>query len=101
MDRLKVSPTDRDYTISLSAKFPTTVVDMNHRLDSGTTVATLKIDGVVIGGLEDIAVSSTEGTEGATGANDIAIGQELVLSLTGETGPADILAISIKTARVE
>jgi hypothetical protein len=89
----------RNFPIRLNAKYPVTVVNMTHRLDSGTTSATLEIDGVAIGGLEDIAISSAEGTEGATGANSLFAGNELSVQLTGESSP-ETLALSIKTVRI-
>jgi hypothetical protein len=90
---------NREYTLSLSAKFPTTVVNMTHRLDAGTLEASLEIDGVSIGGLDNLAVTASEAEDGATGANDITVGSELTLSVTGATAAADTLAISIKTER--
>jgi hypothetical protein len=73
---------------------------MTHKVVGGSLTATLLIDSVEIGGIEAISVTTSEATEGATGANDIAVGQELSLTVAGATGTAESLSLSIKTERV-
>lgn len=99
IDILILAPDNGLYTISLDAKFPTTVVEMTHRLETGTIEASLEIEGISIGGLDDLPVTTSKVTDGATGANEIVVGDELVLSLTGDSG-AVRLSVSIKTERV-
>jgi hypothetical protein len=100
IDVLLLSPTDRNYILSLSAQFPTSIVSMTHKLVGGSLTATLWIDSIEVGGIEAVSVTTSEVTEGATGANDIAVGQELSITIAGATGSAESLSLSIKTERV-
>jgi hypothetical protein len=100
IDLLITSPDIKTYPVRLKAKFPLTIVDMTHRLDAGAVTVDLEIEGVPVGGIEDISVTVAEGTEVATSANDLSLGEELSLSVTGATAGTDNLAISIKMARV-
>lgn len=92
-------PVNRDYTLDQSAGFRYAIESMAVVTSAGTCTVALKIDGVAVTNISAVAVTTTEVTVTATGANIVSVGNTLVLT-SSSVSAADNLAYTIKVRRI-
>lgn len=93
-----VTPVNKTFTLVLDAKYARTIDALTVKTASGTCTVNLKIDGVDVTSLSAVAVTSSESTTAASGANSVAAGATVTLTISSVASAAD-LVFSIKTTR--
>lgn len=88
----------KDYTILLNANYDFRIDTLTVRSALNTTTGTLKINGVNVGGLTNVSISTTPATYTATSTNTGTIGQSISLTV-GNTSVTD-LVFSVKIYRI-
>lgn len=89
---------DKTYVLSLAAAYAAAIESLTIKTASGTCTAKVTIDGVDVTGLTGVAVSSTEATANASGANAVAVGNTVALVISANSAGAD-LTFSLKMTR--
>lgn len=79
-------PEAADYRIVTNSRWPFTVKSATLETDAGTLTAAVKINSTAVTSLSAVAVTSTESTTNATGANSAAVGDNIVLTLSSVSG---------------
>jgi hypothetical protein len=90
-------PTNKDYTIALKAPFAFTITETTTKSVSGTCTATIKINSTALGGAAH-SVSSTEETIARSSANAVAVGDDIVITVSSNSTCLDF-SFTIKTTR--
>lgn len=80
------SPQDSEYRLITNTRWPLTVDQITLQTDAGTLTANLKIESTSVTSLNAIAVTSTESSTSATGANTMSVGQNLSITLSSTSG---------------
>lgn len=91
------SPSNKDYRIVLKAAHGGTITETTTRSASGTCTATFKINTTNLGGTAN-SVSSTEQSQAHSSANVFAAGDDIVLTVSGNSSCADF-SFTIKYTR--
>ena len=85
------APTDGTLVLTSSARFGYTIASLhNLKTSSGTLTLSIQINGVNVGGLSSLAVTSTPQSPTATSANVVAVGDRVTAVVTGSATPADL-----------
>lgn len=82
-------PEAATYTLVLKSRVPLTIQSITTKTDAGTLTANVKINSTSVTSLSAISVTSSEATTTATGANSLAAGDDLVITLTSVSGVAE------------
>lgn len=84
-------PEAKTYTLIQSIPFPARVISITHQTGAGDIDFTLKKNGSNITGLTSLSAGVTEATATASGANDLAVGDKLTLTVgsLGSPTPED------------
>lgn len=92
------SPSNKGYTLDLSAAYDYSIVSLTIQTASGTCTAKLTINGTDVTSISSVSVSSSETTATATAANSVAAGDTVKLIISSASSPAD-LQFTVKLAR--
>jgi len=85
------APGDGEVALVSYATFPFTVKQVfNLKTSSGTVTASFQIDGVNITSLSGLAVTSSQQSPSASGANSVGIGDRLTLLLASGSTPVNL-----------
>lgn len=88
---------DGTYSLALNTPFGMTIQSVTTDADSGTCTATVKINGVALGGTAN-SVSSTETTQAHTTANAAVVGDEVTLVISSNSS-CENMRLSFKFTR--
>jgi hypothetical protein len=92
-------PDTKTYILDLHVKQAYNIENISIKSASGTITCAVQIDGVAVGGLNAIAVSSSESTTASSGTKLAAIGSTVALSFSSNTNSEDVsFTISIQYA---
>src|SRR5690349_12194321 len=83
-------PTNQSYTVDFQATEAYTINKLFIQTVSGTCTVAIQINGVSVTGLSAVAVSSTLSQPTASGANSVAIGNNVTLVVSGATSPQNM-----------
>lgn len=89
---------DGTYSLALNTPFGFTISDVTTRCDTGTCTATIKINGVSLGGTAN-SVSSSESTQAHTTANVAAVGDDVTLVISSNSS-CENMRLSFKFTRL-
>lgn len=90
-------PGNRDYRLIVNSPVAMTINETTTRSADGTCTATFKINTTNLGGTAN-AVSTTEQTQAHASANELAIGDDLVLTVSANDD-CEFMSFNIKTTR--
>ena len=80
-------PTDAEaYLPLMDTRFPLTVRSVTLKTNAGTCTVAVKINGTDVTSLDAISVTSTQSTTLSTGANTMAIGDDLTITPSSVSG---------------
>ena len=85
------SPSNKTYTLVNVAKFGFTIENISISTGSGTCTAAIQINGVNVGGLSSISVTTTNQNINSTTAKTVAAGGRLTLVITSNNNSADLI----------
>jgi len=92
------APVNETVTLSAYAPAPFTITAlMQARLSAGSLTAAVAINGTPVTGLSVVAVTTTPSDTSATGANTVATGDVVTLTISGVSGATDFLASLVGT----
>lgn len=86
------TPANQDYTLDEFPAYAYDVVDLVHKTSAGTMTAAIKIDGNAVTNISAAAVTSTQSTATASGANSGTAGQRLTLTVSSVSSAANYAA---------
>lgn len=89
---------DKDYVLTQAASYGFTINTLTIDASNGTGSAALKIDGVAVTNISAVSVSTVEASANASGANTVAVGQTVVLTLSSTDVLRDV-SFSVKITR--
>lgn len=82
-------PDDKTYPIALKLPYGLTITGVTSKCTSGTCTATVKIDGVALGGTAN-SVSSSESTQAHASSNVAAAGADLSVTISSNSSCLDL-----------
>lgn len=88
---------DKDYRLIVGTSFAKTIDEITTRSESGTCTLTGKINSTDLGGSAN-SISSTEQTQEHESANEMVIGDDFVLTVSGNSN-AQGVAVTVKWRR--
>jgi hypothetical protein len=99
-DRLLVVefPEDKTYPLWLKAQYAFTINGVTSKCSTGTATATVKINGVALGGTAN-SVSSSEQSQAHTSANSVVAGDDVTVTFSS-TSSCEDAQISVEYERV-
>ena len=80
------NPQAATYRLVTNSRWPFTIDQMTVQTDAGTLTGNLKIEVTSVTGLDAVAATSTESTATATAAKNLAVGENLNLTLSSIAG---------------
>lgn len=92
------APSNRTYTIELSAPYPYTITALYVQTSAGTATVTIQINGVSVTGLTNISASTSLDGGAATGANTVTLSNKVTMVLTNVAGASE-LAFALRYTR--
>ena len=91
IDRLIETPVNKTYTLVSVAKFGFTIENISISTTSGTCTAALQINGVNVGGLNNISVTSTNQNISSTSAKTVVVSGRVTLVITSNSSASDLI----------
>jgi hypothetical protein len=85
-----LSPADKDYPLEVYAEYPYTIIRSWQQTSAGSLVSSVKINGVVVEGMDNVTISGALESSTATSANSVAAGDRVLLSVSGTSSAADL-----------
>lgn len=92
------APSNKTYTLDLSAPFPYTITALYVQSSAGTATCAVQINGTNVTGLTGISVSTTLNGGSALSANTVTLSNKVTLVVSAVSGAAD-LAYALRYTR--
>jgi hypothetical protein len=89
-------PDNKTYVIRLKSAIAGTITETTTKCSSGSCTATFKINGVNLGGTAN-AVSSSEQSRAHSSANVVAVGDDIEVTISGNSSCLDLVASILMT----
>ena len=86
------TPLEKDYTLDSFAKYAYTVDDITVSTSGGASVFSLKINGVVVEGINDKTINTSPTTFTSTSANAVGVTDKFILASSGISVAGDLEA---------
>jgi hypothetical protein len=84
------APTNRTYTIDLSAPYGYVINSLVTQTAAGTATVAIQINGTNVTGLSAVAVGTTLATTNATAANTVTAGQKVTMVVSAASGITEL-----------
>ena len=85
------TPSNRTYTIELSAPFAYTITALYLQTAAGTATVTIQVNGVSVTGLTNLSASTSIDGGAATGANTVTLSNKITMVLTNVSGASELI----------
>jgi hypothetical protein len=82
-------PDDKDYRVVVNSALARTITGVTTRSSTGTCTLTVKINTTALGGTAN-SVSSTESTQAHTSANAVAVGDDIVFTVSANSAAENV-----------
>jgi hypothetical protein len=82
-------PDNKDYRVVVNSALARTITGVTTRSSSGTCTLTVKINTTALGGTAN-SVSSTESTQAHTSANAVAVGDDIVFTVSANSSAENV-----------